>query len=459
MAMATSSANQGRSSRRCLKLLLLPWLAYGHISSYLQLAKRLSRRDFTVFLVSTPASLATLETRVTEEGTAKIHLVEIYLPARPHLPPHYHTTKTIPPRLNDALMAAFDKAGPMLSSIISNVAPDLLVYDVLLPWAPTIARSHGIPAVLFSTVNALTVSLAMHMRNRKGQEYPFKLNLAPGFRSSSRKNEQSSSGVTEGNGLSFVERCLLCMEGSSEIILIKSFRELEEKHMDYFSSLSGKKIIPVGPLVPDPGERDEEQASNLIAWLDEKDQSSTVFVSFGSECFLDEKELEEMAYGMDISNVNFIWVIRFPLGEEIALEDALPCGFLERVGNRGMLVEKWAPQARILAHPSVGGFVSHCGWGSVTESMSFGVPIIAVPMHLDQPLNARIIEEAGVGERVRMDEGGRLDRNEIARAVKHVLIDDEGESAREKAREIGEMIRSRGDAEIDHLVLELNKIF
>ena len=59
------------------------------------------------------------------------------------------------------------------------------------------------------------------------------------------------------------------------------------------------------------------------------------------------------------------------------------------------MLEGWAPQTKILEHPSIGGFVSHCGWSSVMESMKFGVPIIAVPVHFDQPLNNRLVEEVG----------------------------------------------------------------
>ncbi|KAI6669281.1 hypothetical protein NL676_004166 [Syzygium grande] len=122
-----------------------------------------------------------------------------------------------------------------------------------------------------------------------------------------------------------------------------------------------------------------------------------------------------MAYGLELSNVDFIWVVKFPVEEHIKLEEALPTGFLERVRDRGLEIEGWAPQARILAHPSVGGFVSHCGWSSVIESIKFGVSIITMPMHLDQPLNMRLVEDVGVGLEVMRNESGELERGRLRR--------------------------------------------
>ncbi|KAK7852317.1 beta-d-glucosyl crocetin beta-1 [Quercus suber] len=123
--------------------------------------------------------------------------------------------------------------------------------------------------------------------------------------------------------------------------------------------------------------------------------------------------MEEIAHGLELSKVDFIWIVRFPVGEKIKLGKALPEGFLERVGERGIVVEDWAPQAKILRHSSIGGFVSHCGWSSVIESIKFGVPIIAIPMQFEQPLNARVVEEVGVAMEVKRDRDGKLERVEL----------------------------------------------
>ncbi|MBA0818924.1 hypothetical protein Gohar_021292, partial [Gossypium harknessii] len=200
----------------------------------------------------------------------------------------------------------------------------------------------------------------------------------------------------------------------------------------------------------------------ILEWLTKKRKASTVLVSFGSEYYLSNKEREAIAEGLELSEVNFIWVLRFPVGDKdkSKLEEALPEGYLERIGERGLMVEGWAPQAKILQHSSIGGFVSHCGWSSVMESLKFGVPIIAMPMlmHIDQPLNARLVQDVGVGVEVKRGKDGSLEREEIVKVIKQVVGEKDGENIRNKTREMSNYIKIKRDEEVDEVVQEINKI-
>ncbi|MQK22673.1 hypothetical protein EI013_30365, partial [Escherichia coli] len=88
---------------------------------------------------------------------------------------------------------------------------------------------------------------------------------------------------------------------------------------------------------------------------------------------MSHEQLEEIATGLEESMVNFLWVIRKD-------EWGLPDGFEEKVKSRGIVVREWVDQREILMHESVEGFLSHCGWNSVLESICAGVPILAWPM-------------------------------------------------------------------------------
>lgn len=70
--------------------------------------------------------------------------------------------------------------------------------------------------------------------------------------------------------------------------------------------------------------------------------------------------------------------------------DEIPANKPENV-----LMERWLPQEDILAHPNIRLFISHCGFGGVTESLFHGVPILAIPFFNDQHVNAKKIVEEG----------------------------------------------------------------
>ncbi|CDO99876.1 unnamed protein product [Coffea canephora] len=124
-----------------------------------------------------------------------------------------------------------------------------------------------------------------------------------------------------------------------------------------------------------------------------------------------------------------------------------------------MVLKGWAPQGRILKHPSIGGFVSHCGWSSVMEGIKFGVPIVAVPMHLDQPLNARLVEELGIGEEVVRNKQGILEKEQVSSVIRKVVDEKSttGERFRRKVRELSEKMREKEEEEIDDVVEEMVK--
>lgn len=298
------------------------------------------------------------------------------------------------------------------------------------------------------------------------------------------------------NGITDADRLLECIALSSNFVAIKTVREIESKYMDYLSSLMGKELVPVGPLVPDTMDEDHESSRRLIQWLSSKERSSVLFVSFGSEYFMQEEEMVEIAGGLEQSKVSFLWVVRFPEQgeeEETRLQEAkeAPYVFLERVGTgtgtastddggglgAGLIVQGWAPQREILCHPSIGGFLTHCGWSSVMEGMRFGVPIVAMPMQLDQPLNAKLVAELGVGVEVKgqFRKTNNSDTNaehgvsstseiqpqrrrvfgryEIAAGIRQVsATDDQGMKITKRAKEMAEMLGFKGNQEISFLV-------
>lgn len=113
--------------------------------------------------------------------------------------------------------------------------------------------------------------------------------------------------------------------------MIKSSREVDEKYLDYLSIFCGKNMVTIGPLIQESKLSTEDNDHvGIIKFRNKKDQSSVAVVSFGIECFFSSEEREEIAYGLDLSNVNFIWAHRFPAGNEICrIEGVLPGDLLK----------------------------------------------------------------------------------------------------------------------------------
>jgi UDP:flavonoid glycosyltransferase YjiC (YdhE family) len=150
-------------------------------------------------------------------------------------------------------------------------------------------------------------------------------------------------------------------------------------------------IKPIGPTIPSMfldkrlGD-DKDYGLNLfkpnsdvcMKWLDSKEPGSVVYVSFGSLAAVGEEQMAELAWGLKRTNRCFLWIVRE------SEESKLPRDFVKETSNIGLII-KWCPQLQVLAHKSVGCFMTHCGWNSTLEALSLGVPMVAMPQWTDQP--------------------------------------------------------------------------
>nr|BAI44133.1 flavonoid glycosyltransferase UGT94F1 [Veronica persica] len=437
-----------KEEAKMFKILMFPWLAHGHIFPFLELAKTLSKRNFTIHFCSTAINLDSIKSNLANDPSVlddSIKLLELEIES-PELPPELHTTKNLPPHQFPLLIKDFENSKSSFFSIFDTLKPDMLIYDVFNPWAAKHALSHGSPSVWFMASGATICSFHYHQHLHKtGSLVPYE---GVDFGEIKRHISPNTKGADFGGFI------LGSLNSSSEIILLKTSKELEKKYIDYLSFLCRKQIIPTGLLIANSDEKDEPE---IMQWLDEKSERSTVYISFGSECFLSKEQIEEVAKGLELSNVNFIWIIRFPEGKNsMTVENALPEGFLERVKGRGMVIWKFAPQTRILAHKSIGGFVSHCGWSSITESVYFGVPIIAMPMKFEQVVNGVVVVEVGVGVEVEKDGSGQYLGEEVAKALDKVFGDNEfSKEVRYRASNLSDKIRENEEQEEDKVAEQL----
>jgi hypothetical protein len=123
-------------------------------------------------------------------------------------------------------------------------------------------------------------------------------------------------------------------------------------------------------------------------WLDTQKDASVIYAAFRTGVFFSPEQIRELAHGLEASEQPFVLVLQLSETDNSEAE-YLPPGFEERTKERGVVVTDWAPQVRILNHPAVGAFMTHCGWNSSLESIAAGVPMLAWPMMAEQKMNCR----------------------------------------------------------------------
>ncbi|KAK7307660.1 hypothetical protein VNO77_40908 [Canavalia gladiata] len=255
-------------------------------------------------------------------------------------------------------------------------------------------------------------------------------------------------------------------------VFVISFYELEKETIESMNSLA--PIYPIGPLVSEflLGEKEQDAISmnmwnvdvSCLEWLDTRPSSSVIYISFGSIIVLSQKQVDNIANALKNSNKSFLWVIKPP--EKGSEDDAakLPQGFLEETKGKGMVVT-WSYQEKVLMHPAVACFLTHCGWNSMLETVTAGVPVIAYPKWLDQPTNTKIIvEKFKNGVVMNYEEDGVASVEEIERCIEEVMEGPGAEEMRNNALELKDAARKAlqeggsSDKNINQFVNDLKNV-
>ncbi|EXB84476.1 UDP-glycosyltransferase 88A1 [Morus notabilis] len=229
----------------------------------------------------------------------------------------------------------------------------------------------------------------------------------------------------------------------SDGILVNTFESLEPRALKAVREglcvphAPTPPIYCIGPLITT--KEQEGSNSECLKWLDLQPRHSVVFLCFGSLGLFSKEQLKEIAVGLERSGQRFLWVVRNPpppqqknqsvaISEslEIELDSLLPPGFLDRTKDRGLVVKNWAPQVEVLSHDSVGGFVTHCGWNSVLESICAGVPMVAWPLYAEQRFNRVVlVEEIQIALPMNESDDGFVSASEVEKRVTELMASSE----------------------------------
>ncbi|CAH9120830.1 unnamed protein product [Cuscuta epithymum] len=339
-----------------------------------------------------------------------------------------------------------------------------IVVDMFCVGMMDLADEFGIPAYVYYTSGAAMLGLHLHLRRLKddyGKDVtefkesdpdleiptyskPFPVKLLPAV------TLDKTDGVAD--LFSDIAKRIRGAKG----ILVNTFLELEVHALEFLRQ-EGRvpPVYPVGPALNLQGKKNGESGEEILEWLNGQPDSSVVFLCFGSEGSFPDPQLKEIAHALERGGQRFLWALRKPPPQRAIYptnlnypEDILPEGFLERMKDVGKVVG-WAPQAAVLAHPAVGGFVSHCGWNSTLESVWFGVPMATWPIYAEQQANAfQLVTDIGIGVDLKSDYRIPKSSEKVLKTVEAEVIEasirklmDHPSVARKKAEELRDKSR------------------
>ncbi|XVF61586.1 hypothetical protein PTKIN_Ptkin08bG0141800 [Pterospermum kingtungense] len=435
----------------------VPFPSQGHVNPILQLAKLLHSRGFHITFVNTEFNHRRLIKSRGEEAVKG--LSDFRFETIPDgLPPSDSDATQDVPQLCDStrrtclapLLELLDK----LNSSSELPPVTCIVSDGIMNFSTKAAQVIGVPYVQLWTSSTPAYLGYLHYREFAERGIvPFKdenfltdgtldmpIDWIPGMSNIRLKDIPSFIRTTDPKDILFN----FVMEVSEEVlesssIIFNTFDELDKEVLEVIAKKS-PNTYAIGPLtllsrhVPDIQCQSLNSSlwkedTSCIEWLNKMQPSSVVYVNYGSITVMSDHHLKEFAWGLANSKHPFLWIVRpdVVMGEFAVL----PKEFMEEIKDRGFITS-WCPQEKVLSHPAVCVFLTHCGWNSVSEAISEGVPLICWPFFADQQTNCRYgCTTWGIGMEINPD----VKREGVKGLVKEMMEGENGKRMRQKALE------------------------
>lgn len=458
-------------------------MAKGHTIPLIHLAAALSSSNLRVTIVTTPGNapfiLQSLPSRSQQQQQRHLDIDLLLLPF-PHCPPlpaKCESTDQLPsfdlfPLFVGATTLLRQPFERLLHQLVSSDSPPLcLVSDFFLGWTLDICKELDLPRLVFHGMSTFSLSLCKSLWTHLPSlpfhsDDPFHVPGTPSTLLVTRDvipdtvlgsvdplnpatQFLSQLGDSDVNSWGVLVNSFTALDGDDYVRLFESFYQQTDARAWLLGPLSllseslrpseSKADSATATTARDRDEELDDEYSSCIEWLnkDNRPPRSVVYVSFGTQAHVSEEQLEEVAHGLEESSYDYIWVVRS--------EKWSPPKMMKKKGkrNKGKIV-KWAPQVEVLKHGATGGFVSHCGWNSVLEGVSAGVPFLAWPMIAEQHLNAKhLVEELGAG--LKLESSAAADgtstvvrREEVRDGIRELMGGERGRKARERVVELSE---------------------
>ncbi|PQQ13820.1 hypothetical protein Pyn_29949 [Prunus yedoensis var. nudiflora] len=443
-----------------LHIFFFPYMAQGHIIPLIDIAKLFASHGVKSTLITTAlnAPLFSKAIQSSKNLGFEIEILVIQFPAiEVGLPQGFEiTSMATTHEMQEKFFKATFLLEPQIEQILDQHRPHCLFADSLFPWATDVAAKFGIPRLIFHGPGFFPLCAATIVILQEPQ-----------------KKVSSDSEVFTIPNLPVEIKMTrnqvpTMLEKNADTILSKSLQEgVWEEGMAYRPvSLCNKAAGNKTEIRGMEASLDEHECLN---WLNTKKINSVVYICFGSLTNFSDPQLLEIALGLEAYGQEFIWVVKKEKKEK---EEWLPEGFEQRMEGKGLIIRGWAPQfyneKLVTEILRIGVAVGSEKWASLVDvkkeasvkrdTIEKAVAQVMVGDEAEEmrsrarglrELARRAIEKGGSSysdlnaliEELRGEEESQCEEGSLEKVVSQVMVRDEAKEMRSRARALGEMAR------------------
>ncbi|MCL7047018.1 hypothetical protein MKW94_018975 [Papaver nudicaule] len=456
-----------------LHIFFFPLMAYGHMIPLIDMAKLFAARGVKTTVILTPNNASVFSKSIDRERSfgLDIHIQILRFPSvEAGLPEGVENIDDI--RSAELLPYHFPAIKMLqepFEQLLKLHQPDFIVADMFVTFTTAAANKYGIPRFVFHGTGFFPLcvehSLICH-KPHEGLASDTEIFVVPGLPDKIEMTRlQLSDHFIDASSSEFWDEVRESVQGSFGI-LVNSFHELEPAYATHYKNDLGKKAWSIGPVCLrnkddiDKAQRGKKTTIDghfILNWLDSKESHSVLYICFGSTYSRFSKaQWLEIARGLEESGSPFIWVLRAFKNEEVEDGSLLPEGFEDRMEGKGLIIRDWVPQMLILDHQAVGGFMTHCGWNSLLEGLSAGVPMVTWPIFSEQFYNEILITQVlKIGFRAGIEKwhnwttdikGVPVKKEKIVNVINRLMGDgEEANNMRTRAKELSDLAKETTD--------------
>ncbi|WOH15099.1 hypothetical protein DCAR_0934636 [Daucus carota subsp. sativus] len=430
-------------SPKPLEIILIPYVTPGHLVPLSEIGCLFASRNQQVTIITTTDTAPVVE-KTIKQCKSSGHPISV------HPIPFPYKDVGLPEGLAmeqakdmDTATKYYHGLGLMRSAMqdfMRTRQPDCIIADKFFPWTSDFAETLDIPRIVFDPCFMFAKAVQEALLNPNSPHLLVKSDYEPFVITDLPRPITATRSRLPANNYAK----LLALHREAEVksfgVIINSMAEMEAEFSEYYAKKVGFKAFHVGPtcLIHENADAKIERSHDsvvskdqVLTWLDSKNPSSVLYISFGSVCALPDAQLMEIACALESAGCDFIWVVRgkndgdkngddnatwqFKKGKNDGDEnnddnatwrskskEGKNDGDQNRDDNatwpkeskndgdengddnatwqpkefnkngKGLILKGWAPQLLILQHPSTGGFLTHCGSNSVMEAVIAG---------------------------------------------------------------------------------------